>query len=250
MSESLGTITPIPIPAGERAGVTVLLFGGTFDPVHKAHVELGQEARQWVESPNGRPGQPGGAWLVLVPAARSPHKTGAPGACASKRIEMLRLAFAGCARAAVWTDELDRQAASRAASYTIDTVRRARQWLDAQGAKSAKLRLLIGADQAAAFHTWREPHEILKLAPPVVMARSLREDPQQLLAAIRATGKWAKEELETWSTGLANTSVMDIAATDVRRALAEGRWQQAAEQLAPAVLDFIRMHRLYQGEKP
>ena len=55
-------------------------------------------------------------------------------------------------RAGVWTDEIDRarDASGSGASYSVDTLSRARRWLDEQGLSGCMLRLLIGADQAVA----------------------------------------------------------------------------------------------------
>jgi nicotinate-nucleotide adenylyltransferase len=103
-------ITPLPVPKGAAA---VLLCGGVFDPPHKAHVEIPRRVRDELF---GR-----GAWLVYVPAAKSPHKLDGPVASDEERVEMLRLATARVARCAIWTDEnrprregefLDRHAAA------------------------------------------------------------------------------------------------------------------------------------------
>lgn len=164
-------VTPLPLGPGARR---VLLFGGTFDPPHTGHTRLPAAARDrlW-------PGRDD-AWIVFVPAARSPHKTTAARASDEDRVAMLRRAAEGIARAVVWTDEIDRArwSASRgveAPSYTVDTVDRAREVLPA--APRIELRLLIGADQAAAFHRWRSPRRIIALAPPVVMSRTLAGSP-------------------------------------------------------------------------
>lgn len=86
----------------------VLLMGGTFDPPHVAHVAQARSALRRAMAP--------GAWLVLVPAARSPLKRGGPGARDRDRVAMLRAAFAGVGRATVWTDELDRARGRRRGS--------------------------------------------------------------------------------------------------------------------------------------
>jgi nicotinate-nucleotide adenylyltransferase len=165
---------PLPLvgPALDPRITTVVLFGGTFDPPHLAHAQLAHEARDRAAADH-----PGSAWLLAVPAARSPHKSAGPIASDAHRAAMLRLAFADVPRAAVWTDELDRAAAARAAakpdaSFAIDTLRRARAWLDAHGGSAVTLRLLIGADQALALHRWREPAALIALAPPLIMLRA------------------------------------------------------------------------------
>lgn len=214
----------MPIPPG--AGC-VLLFGGSFDPPHAAHAELASLARDAVF--------PGGdARLVLIPAARSPHKAVGPVASGPSRVAMLRLAFRDDPRASVWTEELDRAAQTGEASYFVDTIRAARALLGA----GADLRFLIGADQAASFHRWRAFREVLELGGPVVLPRSPLDTPERVLDAMAASGAWSGEELAAWRGAIAEVGVLDARATDVRAGASRG-------VLAPAVRAYIESHGLY-----
>jgi nicotinate-nucleotide adenylyltransferase len=250
--------TPLPLPA--QAGAidprvrSVLVFGGTFDPPHLAHVELAAAARRSVEArlkladrSDPSVGTEGldGVWLLYVPAARSPHKTRGPAASDEHRVGMLRVALAGVPRSAVWTDELDR---APGASYTVDTLRRARRWLDAHAGASVGLWLLIGADQAAAFHRWREPRAILDLAEPVVLLRGEEQSPELLLDTLRQSGFWSEPELARWERGIVRGPTMDVSATAVRAALRRKRRQNAKllGMLSPAVLEYIDQRGLYR----
>ena len=131
-----------------RAG----LFGGAFDPPHHAHVALAQAAIEQLELDR----------LYLVPTGDAWHKARALSPAAD-RLAMCRRAFAGLPRVAVDERELRRAGAS----YTIDTLTElhaehpAAQWF-----------LLIGADQAAAFHSWRLSDDILRLATIVIAVRA------------------------------------------------------------------------------
>src|SRR5690606_22048246 len=103
------------------------------------------------------------------------------------RLAMLRLALSeagaseGAAdRIAIWTDEIDRErwaaeaGAEARPSYMVDTLRRAARAVGrggAAGEAAPSLTLLIGADQALAFHCWAECREVLRLAEVVVMPR-------------------------------------------------------------------------------
>jgi nicotinate-nucleotide adenylyltransferase len=219
------------VPA-DAAGL--VLFGGTFDPPHRAHTELGSRARD-LAAP--------GTWLLFVPAARSPFKE-APPTPDEHRVAMLRLAIASLDRAAIWTDELDR-AASGEPSYFVDTARRARQ-----SRTDARLLFIIGSDQAAEFHRWREPREILSLASPIVVPRAPLTSAEDLAAALRATGAWTQDEIARWRAALVTTPVLTTGATEARSILRKrGPEDPLLESmLDPEVRDYIREHSLYGME--
>lgn len=255
-------ITPLPVPPGTRR---VLLYGGVFDPPHRAHVELPAAARRWL-GPE--------VWLVYVPAARSPMKGDGPAAPEANRVAMLERAIgltperdsgergvvAGLlvtsagGRTAIWTDELDRAASEGTPSYWIDTVQRARQMLG----PDAEVCFLIGADQAAQFHKWREFRRILTLARPVVMLRPPIETPEALREALRGARNengervWSEEDIGMWVGAVAPLPVRDDNSTVLRELLmrmhVEPEARAQAEAMVPSVvLDYIVREGLYRG---
>jgi nicotinate-nucleotide adenylyltransferase len=135
------------------------LFGGSFDPIHAGHVAI-------VDLLLDR----GLATVVHVaPAWRSPHKLAGATTPAQVRLELVRLALADRPHAVVE----DREIRRRGSSFTVTTL--AGLAADHPG---DRWRLVIGADQAAAFRSWREPERLLALAEPVVVARGpLQLDP-------------------------------------------------------------------------
>lgn len=222
-------ITPVPAPAEAR---TIIVFGGTFDPPHRAHVELPRAARERTDP---------GAWLLYVPAARSPFKASGPAASDADRLSMLRLATQDEPRTSVWTDELDRAAAGHP-SYTVETLERLRSALGPGPA----LRLLIGADQAAALHAWREPRRVVELAEPLVMMRGDAESAEGLVARLRGAGFWSEAELASWTPRIVPIPRLQISATRVRQLLADGAAdERLAPFLDPRVLAYIRSRGLY-----
>jgi len=94
--------------AGSGAPVTWGLFGGTFDPVHYAHLAVAEQTRERL----------GLAGVLFVPAAAPPHKPGRPISAGRHRLAMLELATAGNPAFRVSRIELDRPGPS----YTVDTV--------------------------------------------------------------------------------------------------------------------------------
>jgi len=226
-------IAPI-LPPGCQ---TIILVGGTFDPVHLAHTSLPRAARAAAHLDD--------ACLLYVPAARSPFKADAPRASDADRIAMLSLAIRSVPQSAIWTDEIDRARTSNAPSYTIHTLHRLR----AAVAPPTDLRLLIGADQAASFHKWSDPRAILALARPLVMLRG--GDSTTVLGSLEASGFWTPDELAMWSRSVVPTPLSSISSTHLRDLLATSdpaSEQQLAESLDPAVLEHIRSRGLYRRE--
>ena len=242
---TLGEESPAEVDG--RSGV-VILFGGTFDPPHVGHVRLPARVRDELERLHACPGR---GWLMFVPASRSPHKDAGPVATDQQRAAMVALAISELPRAGVWTDEIDRAAAaagpSAEPSFTVDTLRRAREWLDAHALGGAPLRLLIGADQAMGFHRWRDPRDILQLAKPAVMIRGESRDADALVERLAALGYWSTNELAMWRGAIVPVGLVDVSATQVRAALASGDQGWALQFLPGPVLEYITAQGLYRA---
>lgn len=222
------------VPGAQR----VLLFGGTFDPPHTAHLELACQARNWL---SGKIGADAEAWLVLVPAARSPHKDTGPMASDEDRVRMLELACAGLERVAVWTGELDRAQAGEP-SYWVETLECARRELG----EGVDLRFLMGADQVGAFTRWCSYRKILELAQPVVMLRPPLSDAKRLESALEAARVWSADERAWWQRCIAPVEVRPTNATAIREALTTG--ERLGGVLHPDVERYIRAHGLYRSD--
>lgn len=215
---------PEPMPPAEAA--PLLLFGGSFDPPHRGHVHIARHALL-AAGP--------AAWLVYCPAARSPFKANAPVASDAARIEMLGLMLADEPRCSLWRDELERTTPGQA-SYAIDSVRRL-----AERFPGRPLRLLIGADQAVAFHRWKDAATLLELAPPLIACRDEAAATREALtASLRATGAWTSEQIERLAAGCFACPLIEASSTSIRAAAGE-----AGDLLHPAVAAYVRSHGLY-----
>ena len=222
--------TPSPIPEGcERA----LFFGGPFAPPHAAPLDLACAVRDdWMGDD---------AALVIIPAARSPHKDSGPIASDADRVAMLRLAAKRRVNVFVWTDEIDRGGPS----YTIDTLTRAREQCP-----ETIMRLLIGSDQAREFHRWKQPREIIELADPIVMLRPPDNYGHQLLKAMRETGFWNDDDLAKWSTRLETRTHNETSSTHVRELLARSPDSPELDELIdPEVRVYITAANLYRVDR-
>ncbi len=151
---------------------------------------------------------------------------------------MLRLATRAVRNAAIWTDEIDR--ARRGPSYTINTLERLAGVLP-----TGEVRLLIGADQAAAFHRWKDWVRLMTLALPVVVWRPPIDSPRRLR---RALAGWSTPvDAEFWLSLVVPAPVDPMSSTDARELLARTYPAPAAlkRMLDPAVLRYIRARGLY-----
>lgn len=225
-----------PIPARVRR---ILVFGGSFDPPHVGHRELSQQARDAA----------GLDWLLVIPAARSPHKEGAPLLSEEERLGLVRLAFASDAQASVSAIEIERHSARPdQPSYTVDTLHSLRGYLPL----GVELRLLMGADQALSLHRWREPMAVLALAEPLVVRRAGSAEDRAELAA-RIAGNWPAGAGGVtdadWEGRIVDVPLVDASSTEVRRLLSEpagaARDSRLRDLLDPAVCE--RVIRIIQG---
>lgn len=185
------------------------IFGGSFDPVHYAHLILAEQCRE-----QGKLDR-----LLFVPAPRPPHKHNSTVTNFDDRVGMLRLAIAGHSSFAVDTCEQDRPGLS----YTVDTLRYLHQrdpgheWL-----------LILGGDSVRDLETWRDPHGIASLSTLLIVQRP----------GVQATLPPAYFQYQ-----IIDSPLIDISSTAIRNKLAKG---QSIRYLVPTAVEaYIRSNRLY-----
>jgi nicotinate-nucleotide adenylyltransferase len=159
------------------------IYGGTFDPIHHAHLILAREALE----------QLGLERVVFVPAATSPHKLDQRSAPALLRLAMLAAAVAGDSRFAVDNIELQRPPPS----FTIDTVEELRR-----RNSDAELFYLVGSDNLPRLHTWHRFADLAALVQFVVLARDVAAGDERYTTIRR---------------------LIDVSATDIRNRVATGQ---------------------------
>lgn len=189
------------------------LFGGSFDPVHRAHLALAHEAMhalrldevRWV--PTGQPWQKSRS---ITPALHREH--------------MLQLATAGEPRFCIDRIELLREGPS----YTLDTVR-----AFSAAEPEAEWFLLIGADQYANLHTWTDWRELLARVTLAVANRPGAAPP-------------VNAEVLRHPHRTVPLAMLDISSTQVRQRVAAG--QDISQLVPPEVARYIDQHRLYRAD--
>ena len=187
------------------------IFGGSFDPVHDAHVALARVALDELQLDQ----------LLWVPAGQ-PWQKSRGLTPAVHREAMVRLAIEGEPRFVLSRIELERGGPS----YTIDTVR------ELQAARpDAQWFLVIGQDQYASFHTW---HGWRDLLARVTLAIADRPD----------AGHVVDPQVQAVAHATVALPMMDVSSTDIRARVEHGL---GINDLVPApVARYIARHHLYQ----
>ena len=201
------------------------IFGGTFDPIHLAHLAVAQEAAEAL----------GLERVVFIPAGQPPHKPGWQITPAEDRLAMIELAIAGNERFAVDRLELERAGPS----YTVDTLDALRAAAIAAGA-GPDLTLIVSADSFLGLMTWREPRRILELARVAITPRDGYPEagPAFLLEHL--------PDLADRATFLDGPRLR-LSASELRERAAAGR---SLRYLVPdAVAAYIGDHGLYQNSR-
>ena len=188
------------------------LFGGSFDPVHNAHLALARRALRELALDELRWVPAGDAWQKARPLSAAVH-----------RVAMLQAAIEADPRFVLEGCELDRPGPS----YTLDTVRGLQQLQPA-----AAWWLLIGQDQYANFHTWQGFEELLQRVTLAVAGRPG--------AAARVD-----ERVRAAKTAWLHLPPMPVSASDIRERVAAG--QDIDALVPPGVALYIRQHGLYRA---
>lgn len=197
------------------------LMGGTFDPIHYGHLILGEQARE----------QFGLDRVLFVTAADPPHKAGQQVTPVQHRFEMTRLAVEGNEHFECSSIEMERPGPS----YTVDTIR---QILGHYG-PGTSVYLLVGADEAVTFMSWREPYVIQELATIVVADRAGGFAARDVMAALPAD--FASRIIFLKMPGV------DISSTELRARVAAGR---SIRYLTPEnVENYILKSGIYRGQE-
>jgi nicotinate-nucleotide adenylyltransferase len=201
----------------------VLLYGGSFNPIHNGHLIVVRSAAEQLDVSR----------IVLIPSAAPPHKNNAQLAGAEDRLEMVRLAIADEPGFEVSDVEIRRTGPS----YTILTVEEYRRELG----PDAPLYWLIGADTLPELHTWYRVAELVELCRIVTAARPGYERPD--LSSLQ--GCLSSAQIQRLSEGILTTPRIDISATEIRRRAREGR---SIRYLLPeSVRGWVRRRDLYRG---
>jgi len=219
------------------------IFGGTFDPIHSAHLEMARRAADQYRLDR----------VLFIPAGNPPHKRTEESF--EHRYRMVELACAEDPRFVA--SRLEEGAAK---SYSIDTIERVKAACAATAAAldpntaltvpnvpglpantaapapnaaaapnpagNGALFFIIGSDAFAEIQTWHRWEDVIRAVEFIVVARPGHEIAVPPGARVH---RLASMELP-------------VSSSDIRDALARG---ESPPELPPAIADYIRDHRLY-----
>ena len=225
MSERVGHRVGPPAPLG--------ILGGTFDPVHIAHLRLAIEAREAL----------GLSAVRLIPAGAPPLRP-APHATARQRLAMVECAIAAQPGFSIDSGEL----MADSPSYTVATLERLR----AELGPDQSLVLLVGADAFArleAWHRWRELFALTHIAVATRPGHVIKVGAGE--TALDQEMRARQGEPADLTNAPAGRIVpftitpLEISATAIRERL--GRGADVRHLVPDRVLDYIDLTQLYRN---
>ncbi|MEZ6005781.1 MAG: nicotinate (nicotinamide) nucleotide adenylyltransferase [Planctomycetota bacterium] len=198
------------------------LYGGSFNPVHRGHLEVARRAREAF----------GLERVLFIPAARPPHKLDQTLAGPRDRVAMLELALADLEWAAVEPLELDRDGPS----YSVHT---AEALLAADPGLEGRLYWILGGDNLPGLPGWYQVERLLELVFPIVLRRA--GDGADLIGPL--AGRLSPRALERLAAGVMDLPPTPGRSSELREALIAG-WRGLAD-LPAGVETYVLERGLY-----
>jgi nicotinate-nucleotide adenylyltransferase len=203
--------------------VRIGLLGGSFDPIHTAHIKLANTALSFL----------GAESVQLIPAA-APWQRAPLATSPEHRAAMVKLAITGQPGLVLNTIELERGGPS----YTVDTLRALIARDSHENRSHIQYVWILGADQLSNFCTWHQWQELAQIVELAVAARpgSEPEPPEPLRLA-----------LNEYNRPLHHLPMpeMLVSGSEIRRRLIH---KEPVDGLVPdEVLRYINLHHLYQA---
>lgn len=198
------------------------ILGGTFDPVHIAHLYIAQAAKDYL----------GLDKVVFMPALNPPHKDFSNITTFEKRYEMTRIGIED--NPYFFISDLEGEFKDRK-SYTIDTLK----YLKEKHPRD-ELFFIIGLDSLYQLHTWHRIGEIHRYASFVCLTRPYLAD-----ESVESKLRSLKEKYHTDIVFLPTIKI-DVSSTVIRQAIREGHTVQYL--LPRKVMEYIYANNLYRED--
>lgn len=192
------------------------IMGGTFNPVHNAHLLIAENALEQYKLDR----------IIFITSGNPPHKIDFLDA--SHRFSMTRLAIQDNDK--FIDDDFEINRAEK--SYTVDTL----EYLKGKYPQD-ELFFIIGEDSLCDLPLWREPNRILSMASILAFPRKSMETLDKTIEIMR--GKYGNNIF------IIDAPIFEISSTDIRRRLKDKR---TVRYMVPdRVIQYIEENRLYDG---
>jgi len=204
------------------------ILGGTFDPVHFAHLRIGLECKEAL----------GLDELRMIPCAVPSHRH-TPFASAQQRLEMLAAALVDADNIVVDDRELKRAGYS----YTVDTLAALKKEFP-----ETALYLIVGSDSFQNILQWHKWQSIVDLANLVIAQRPDHGNDRESEAGIKLADRFCTlDEVQCSVSGKVTfvaVSQLEISATHIRKQI---KANKSVKYLLPdPVITLIKDQKLYQ----
>ena len=201
----------------------LILFGGSFDPIHKGHTHVAVSALQQLNADK----------LIFIPAKQSPLKQNSPLASNEHRLNMIKHAIADANNITVDACEFKRPAPS----YTLDTIQEFRQSLG----NDIELFWLVGADTLPELPHWYRIDELMQLCHLAIMTRGGYEIPN--FSQFKTL--WGEKRVQELEKHRIRTPMIEMSSSEIRTKLQHQ--DDVSDYLHPKVIDYIQQHHLYNN---
>ena len=190
------------------------LFGGTFDPIHMGHLIVAESVLNKLKLNK----------IYFIPAHKHALKSNKKISPPEIRFEILKIALRDFPYFSISDIELE----SDNVSFTIDTLKRFKEY---ENLSNAELYYIIGFDNLAELHLWKEYEKIMDMVRLVVLTRPGNNDDQLI--------NQYKEKIT-----IPNSPQIDISSTLIRQRIKENNpWKS---MVTPAVYEYIIRNNLYK----
>ncbi len=197
--------------------MAIILFGGSFDPIHNGHLAMAQAALSLLPE----------AHLWIIPAACSPFKTNQRVTAEKHRLAMCRLATQNHPRITV----TDVEFTLPKPSYTVCTVEHL------QKQHPDRYYFLCGADAFLSLEKWKDYPKLFQMVTFLVADRQGAKE-----GALAAQKKWV--ESKGGNVAFLPMEKVPLSSTAVRTGLLQSPPEFSG--VPKAVAEYIKHNKLYQ----
>ncbi len=204
------------LPEVKMSNLKYGIMGGTFNPIHNAHIRMAEEVRDIFDLDK----------IIFMPTGTPPHKNNL-NIDPLDRYEMTKLAISGNDRFEVSDIEI----LNKSISYTVETVGKLKEFYP-----NVEFYFITGADSILDIYKWRNPEKLLTLCKFVSVRRpNYSDDLEGKIKEI--VDKFGGEIL------LVDGPLLNISSTEIRERVREGK---SIEDFVPKkVVEYIKENKLY-----